>query len=132
MICIFLGLVATNLLALFLGLVFAFIFMVQPVFSFIFLHIPLTKLATVETFLELGLLIYFILTKLFGKRRNRNFVSFIGILFILALVIPAIYYSFINPFSLSTNNIPIFGDFYRMVYKFFSNIVNHLETFFLG
>ena len=133
MICFFLGLVTTIIIALLIGFIFAFGFTLGPVFSFIFLHIPLAKLATIETFLELGLLIYFILTKLFGKRRrNRNFVSFIGILFILALVIPSMYYSFSNPFSLLTNDIPVFGDFYTMVYNFFSNIVNHLAAFFLG
>lgn len=133
MICILLSIIATVVGSFVTGFILLFFLMVEPVAIFIYTQIPIAKLATIETFLELGLLIYFILTKLFGKRRrNRNFVSFIGILFILALVIPAMYYSFSNPFSLLTNDIPVFGDFYTMIYNFFSNIVNHLEAFFLG
>lgn len=133
MICIFLGLITTLIAALFIGFIVAFGLTLGPVFSFIFLHIPLVKLATIETFLEIGLLINFILTKLFGqRRRNRKFISFIGIVIILTLVILSMYYSFSNPFALLTNDIPIFDDLYTMIFKFFTNIVNHLKNFFLG
>mgnify|MGYP003498963250 FL=1 len=133
MICIFLGLITTLIAALFIGFIVAFGLTVGPVFSFIFLHIPLVKLATIETFLEIGLLINFILTKLFGqRRRNRKFISFIGIVIILTLVILSMYYSFSNPFALLTNDIPIFDDLYTMIFKFFTNIVNHLKNFFIG
>ena len=133
MICIFLGLITTLIAALFIGFIVAFGLTVGPVFSFIFLHIPLVKLATIETFLEIGLLINFILIKLFGqRRRNRKFISFIGIVIILTLVILSMYYSFSNPFALLTNDIPIFDDLYTMIFKFFTNIVNHLKNFFIG
>lgn len=37
-----------------------------------------------------------------------------------------------NPFALLTNDIPIFDDLYTMIFKFFTNIVNHLKNFFIG
>lgn len=133
MICFLVGIFLTYSFSVFLGIIIFTPAMIQVFGYFFFIFIPLAKLATIETFLEIGLLINFILIKLFGQRiRNRNFVSFIGILIILALVIPAMYYSFSNPFALLTNDIPVFDYLYKMVYNFFTNIVNHLKNFFLG
>lgn len=133
MICIFLSVIATALISFAVGLLFFAFLMIQPVAGFVFTQIPIAKLATVETFLEIGLLIYLLLTKLFGqRRRNRNIVSFIGLLVIMALVIIAMYYSFSSPVLLLTSDIPVVSDLYMVIFKFFDNVVGHIEGFFLG
>lgn len=133
MICILLSIIATVVGSFATGFILLFFLMVEPVAIFIYTQIPIAKLATVETFLEIGLLINLLLIKMFGqRRRTRNIVSLIGLVIIFALVIPALHFSFSNPFSFLTNDIPIYGDLYRTILKFFINITNHIKEFFLG
>lgn len=133
MICILLSIIATVVGSFATGFIWLFFLMVEPVAIFIYTQIPIAKLATVETFLEMGLLINLLLIKMFGqRRRTRNIVSLIGLVIIFALVIPALHLSFSNPFSFLTNDIPIYGDLYRTILKFFINITNHIKEFFIG
>ena len=129
MICIFLSIIFTIFICFCIGLIiFAFV-LIEPVANIIYIGIPLAKLATIETFLELGLLIHFVLNKIFEYSRK---VKIIGIIIILVLVISSIYHSFSSPLTLMFHKIPILSDLYYFVYDFFSNIVNHIKEFFLG
>lgn len=129
MICIFLGLVLTIIGGILVGYVLAAGLTTPVVFNYIFIHLPMTKLATIETFIEMGLIINFIIRR--SCRRN-SFMRVVGILIVIGLGIASSYISFSNPFAFMTTDIPIISDLYYPIWKFFINIVDKLETFFLG
>ena len=129
MICIFIGFVFTILGGLLLGFVIGAGLTIPVVFSFIFLHLPIVELAIIETFIEIGLVINFLIRLILKKN---SFMKVIGILIVIGLGIASTYISFSNPLAFITTDIPIISDLYHPIWKFFINIVDKLETFFLG
>lgn len=128
MICMFFTLVFTILGGVLLGLLFFSVVTLPVVFSFFYSQIPIAQLATIETFIEIGLLIYLILTKIF--RRNK-FFKVLGIILIIFLAGIAIYISFRYKI-IWTNDIPVLGDLYTGIYSLFSGILDKLAKFFTG
>lgn len=129
MICMFFTLFFTLMSGLFL-VFFIFGLPIIPVaFSFFYNHIPVAELATIETFIEIGLLIYLILKKVF--RRN-NFFKVLGISLIIFLAGIAIYISVSYSGMIWLNDVPVLGDLYKVVFNFFSGILDKLSKFFTG
>lgn len=126
MICIFLAIVFSLLGGLVLGYIIAALLTIPVVFSFFFNYIPLAKIATIETFIEIGLIIYLILKKIF--KRNK-FFKVLGIIVIIFLTAMAIYISF--RFKIIwTKDVPILGDLYANIYHFFSGMIDKILDFF--
>lgn len=129
MICMFFTLVFTILGGWLLGFFFLSVVTIPVVFSFFCSQIPIAELATIETFIEIGLLIYLILTKVF--RRN-NFFKVLGIILIIFLAGIAIYISVSYSGMIWLNDVPVLGDLYKVAFNFFSGILDKLSKFFTG
>lgn len=130
MICIILTLIFSVLGGLIIGFVIAAMTTIPVVFSFFNNHIPIAKIATIETFFEAGLIIYFLLNWIL---RKRSIGKIIGILTIIFLVCISVYISFNSRFVMFTaDDIPVLGDVYIIIYKFFSNVMNKISVFFIG
>lgn len=128
MICMFFTLFFTIAGGWILGFFFLSGVTIPIVFSFFYYHIPIAELATIETFIEIGLLIYLILIKVF--RRNK-FFKVLGIILIIFLAGIAIYISFRYKI-IWAKDIPVLGDLYTGIYGLFSGILDKLLKFFTG
>lgn len=133
MICLLFALLLSLIGAVFLGFFFLAFAMLPATISFFCTYLPLAKLATIETFLEIGLFIYLILTKIF--RRN-TFIKILGILVTVFLTGAAIYMSFNRNGGLAilTFNKPlsVLAKVYFHVRHFFLDIIHNLTGFFNG
>ena len=129
MLCIFFGLFFTILVGLLSGFFVGTGLTTPVVFSFIFHHLPIEKLACIETFIEIGLIINLIIRH---SCRRKSFMRVVGIIIVIGLGIASAYISFSNPLAVITTDIPLISDLYYPIWKFFINIVDKLETFFLG
>lgn len=128
MICIFLVLIFSLLVGLVLGYVIAAMTTIPIVFSFFYNHIPIVQLATIETFIEIGLIFYLILSMIFKRNKHIKIFKIIIPVFLAAI---AIYISFRYKI-VWTNDIPLFGNLYATLFKFFSRILESLLRFFTG
>lgn len=128
MFCTLLTLVFSVLGGLVTGCVVAAMLTIPAAFSFFYSQLPLAKFATIETFVEIGLILYLILTRLF--RRNRGIKVF-AIIIIILLSALAIFISFRSKLIL-TYDFPIFGNMYKNIFQFFSGIFKTISDFFTG
>ena len=128
MFCILLTLVFSVLGGIVIGYVVAAMSTIPAVFSFFYSQLPLAKFATIETFIEIGLILYLILTRLF--RRNRG-IKIFAIIIIILLSALAIFISFRSKLIL-TYDFPIFGNMYKNIFQFFSGIFRTISDFFTG
>lgn len=130
MICIFLTLILTIFASVIVGLVVFTIGAIPGVFSFFYYSIPIAKLATIETFIEIGIILYFILTRIF--RRNKV-IKIVSILVIIVLAVISIYLSFRFKGKIIFNSdIPIIGNIYDTIYHFFDNNLEKFNNFLHG
>lgn len=130
MICMFFTLVFTILGGLFLGLLIVFPLVTIPlVFEFFHSQLPIAELATIETFIEIGLLLYLILTKIFDEN---TFVKVLAIIITIFLAGIAIYISVSYSGMILLNNVPVLGNLYEVVFNFFSGILDKVSHFFTG
>ena len=128
MVCLFITMLFTFSGGIITGLVFSSLLTTPVVFGFLYSQIPIAKLATVETFLEGGLLIYFILTNIF---RRKKFIKNICIIAVIFLTGMAFYISFRSKI-VWTQDIPVLGDLYSAIFHFFSGILKKINVFFMG
>lgn len=129
MICIFFTLFFTLISGLFLVFFIFGLPLIPLVFSFFYNHIPIAELATIETFIEIGLLLYLILTKIFDEN---TFVKVLAIIITIFLAGIAIYISVSYSGMIWLNNVPVLGNLYEAVFDFFSGILDKLSHFFTG
>lgn len=129
MICILFSIIISLLVSFAMGFIIFFFIMVEPVYNFFFIQIPIVKFATIETFIECGLFIKLLLKIIF---KNNRFIEIIGILLVIGLAITSLYISFNTPLSIVTTDIPIISNLYNYIYRFFSFIVKKISEFYLG
>lgn len=128
MVCMFITMIFTYLGGIITGLVIAAPLTIPVVFGFLYSQIPIAKLATVETFLEGGLLIYFILTNIFRRKKLIKNICIIAVIFLTGI---AFYISFRSKI-VWTQDIPVLGDLYSAIFHFFSGILKKINVFFMG
>lgn len=128
MVCMFITMIFTYLGGIITGLVIVAPLTIPVVFGFLYSQIPIAKLATVETFLEGGLLIYFILTNIFRRKKFIKNICIIAVIFLTGI---AFYISFRSK-TVWTQDIPVLGDLYSAIFHFFSGILKKINVFFMG
>lgn len=96
-----------------------------PLTFSIVLSLPIAKFATIETFIEIGLIIKLILTKIFESNfLNETLGEILGIIIVVLFGAASIYISF-------NSNGYLFDVFpYSNIYNFFSVIIEHVADFF--
>lgn len=126
MFCFVIGLFIT---IMFSGI--CFLFITLPYFySFIFLHLPFVKLVIIETFIEIGIIINFILRHIYDDSQKSKFI---GTSIIILLGLFSFLICFSNDFrTFIIINVPILFDGYSLFYDFVDNIVDKLTEFFIG
>ena len=128
MVCLLVTVFLTFVGGLITGLVIAAPLTTPAVFGFLYSQIPIAKLATVETFLEGGLLIYFIFTSIFTRKKFIKNICIIAVIFLTGI---AFYISFRSKI-VWTQDIPVLGDLYSAIFHFFSGILKKINVFFTG
>ena len=119
MICIFIGLFFTFLISLLFGFIILTPYVMQGLFSILFIGIPMDNIATIETFIEIGLIINALLWRFF---KYNTFIKILGVLLVIALGVLGYLLGFTD------FDLPIMENLYYHIWRFFHNIINKIEA----